>query len=102
MSANEIQILVASITGLLVVLGGGTKWILSHIDAIQTKSAIAEAQARTELSKRLHEEIHVLRMELDKMQAEKRLYLRRIAKLEEFIHAQPDIEIPTMTGWPPL
>jgi len=102
MSASDIQILIGSVTGLFVVLAGGAKWLLSHIDARQVKSELAEAKARTELSDRLHEEIRVLRSEVASMQSEKGLYLRRIFQLERFIHAQPGINIPEMEGWPPV
>lgn len=102
MSAVDIQILLGSIAGVLVVLGGGSKWLLSYVDAIQVKSALAEERARTSLSSRLHEEIKVLRDQLESMRTRENLYMRRIYQLESFIHQQPGIDIPTMTGWPPL
>ena len=102
MTIAEVQILIGSIVGFMAVMGGGSKWMLAHIDAIQVKSALAEERARTELSTRLHEEIKILRYQLERLQNEKSLYLRRIYQLESFIHQQPGIDIPIMTGWPSL
>lgn len=101
MTASEIQILITSLIGLLVVFGGGSKWMLTYIDARQAKSALTESQAREALSAILHEEIRVLRMELATSNANSRLYLRRIYQLESFIHTQLLMPIPAMEGWPP-
>lgn len=101
MNFQDFQILSFSIVGIFAALGGGVKWLTTHLDAKQDKAALAESEARTELSNRLHEEIRVLRIELADMRAEKRLYLRRILQLEAFIHAQPGMAIPLMDGWPP-
>lgn len=101
MNATDIQILLASIGGLFVTLGVGSKWLLMYIDQKQAQSELAEATARTELSTRLYEEIRVLRLELANSHQEKRMYLRRIFQLEAFIHSHPGIQVPQMEGWPP-
>ena len=102
MTPQEIPVFFGSIGALFVILGGGAKWLLAHIEAIATKSALAEERARAVLSARLFEEIKVLREELTRMQVERNVYIRRIYQLETFIHSQPGIDIPTMSGWPPL
>ena len=102
MTPESLTLLIGALGGFLVVLGGGAKWLLSHIDAKDKASALREAEARIELSKRLHEEIDDLRTALTKVQSEKSLYLKRIYQLEYFIHTQPGIDIPAMEGWPPI
>ena len=94
--------LLASLSGLIVLFGGGSKWLLAHIAANAATSALKESEARSLLSEHLHNEIRILRIELAEMHIEKKLYLRRIFQLERFIHAQPGIDIPDMEGWPPL
>lgn len=112
MTVTDFQIFATTAVGILVVLGGAIKWLFMYVDtqqkitlgnteALQRVTALNEANARTELSARLHDEIRVLRVELSDMRAEKRLYLRRILQLEAFIHAQPGISIPPLDGWPP-
>jgi hypothetical protein len=101
MSMTEVQILLASIGGLLVVLGTGTSWLLKHIENLQSKEALENIKARTELAERLRSEINVLRADVAQLQDVNRLYLRRIYQLESFIHQQPGINIPSMNGWPP-
>lgn len=93
--------LLASLSGLIVLFGGGAKWLLAHIAANAATSALKESEARAALSERLHDEIRLLRTELAEMHVEKKIYLRRIFQLERFIHAQPGINIPDMEGWPP-
>lgn len=107
--AAEIQILITALIGLLVVFGGGIKWMLMYIDGKQTKSSLNEADARVALSTMLHEEIRILRQELAisnatiaESNATSKFYLRRIYQLESFIHTQAGISIPTMEGWPPV
>lgn len=102
MSPQEIPVFLGSIGTLLVILGAGAKWLLSHVESIATKSALAEERARAVLSARLFDEIKVLRDELTRMQVERNVYIRRIYQLETFIHSQPGIDIPAMSGWPPL
>lgn len=102
MTPENFPILVGSLVTFLLALGGGAKWLLSHIDAKAIKSALIEERARTELSTRLYEEIKVLREQVARMQVERNVYIRRIYQLETFIHSQPGIDIPTMSGWPPL
>lgn len=101
MTAAEVQILIASLVALFGVMGAGAKWMLSHIDSKQLKSELSEERARTDLSNRLHDEIKVLRDQLQRLVADKSLYLRRIYQLESFIHKHPGIDIPEMDGWPP-
>lgn len=102
MTPSDIQILIGSIAGLLAVVAGGAKWLLTHIETLQIKYALTESGAREKLSDRLHEEIRVLRMQLVDQQLVSRLYLRRIYQLEGFIHRQPGISIPDLDGWPPV
>ena len=92
---------VVAITGLLIAVGGGIKYLLGRVETRIAASAANEKEAREELAKRLNEEIRLLRVELVTAQKDKSLYLRRIYVLENFIHKQPGIEIPTMEGWPP-
>lgn len=101
MSTDNWPALLVAIGGLLAVLGTGIKWLLNKVEARIASSAVKEQEAREALSKRLNEEIYLLRGELVKSQLEKSLYLRRIYVLEAFIHRQPGIEIPDMNGWPP-
>lgn len=105
MTPESITLLIGALGGFFVVVGGGAKWLLSHLDAKEKASALRESEARNELSRRLNEEITTLRTELSVLRLErsqeKTLYLRRIYQLELFIHRQPGIDIPTMDGWPP-
>ena len=102
MSPESITLLLGALGGFLVIIGGGAKWMLSHLDAKDQASALRELEARTELSLRLHEEISALRNEVTKVQNEKSLYLKRIYQLEIFIHRLPNVEIPVMENWPPI
>ena len=101
MTPESVTLFIGALGGFLVVLGGGAKWMLSHLDAKDKASALRESEARNELSKRLNEEITLLRMEISRLQSYQALHMRRIYQLEYFIHAQPGINIPTMEGWPP-
>ena len=102
MTPESLTLLLGALGTFLVALGGGAKWLLSHINAKDIASALRELEARNELSARLHEEIETLRAALNKGHAEKSLYLKRVYQLEYFIHLQAGISIPTMEGWPPL
>lgn len=101
MTAQDIQLLVGAFCALLALVGTGAKWLIGTLEIKYTKLALGEANARDDLSRRLHEEIGVLRLELADMRAEKKLFQRRIYMLEAFIHRQPGIDIPKMEGWPP-
>lgn len=101
MTAVDVQTLLASIGTLLVTVGLGTKWLVMYITSKQAEAALAESSARAELSTRLHEEIRILRLELVGLHTENRVYLRRIFQLEAFLYTQPNVNIPTMEGWPP-
>lgn len=102
MSATDIQIFLASIGGLLVILAGGTKWLLTHIETLQMRASMVEAASREKLADRLHDEIRALRRELEDSQTTSRLYLKRIHQLEAFVHRHFDVELPELDGWPPI
>lgn len=101
MTPQDVTLLIGAIGAFFAILGGGAKWLLSHLDAKANESAKREELARSALSLRLQDEIAVLRADLSRMQGEKSLYLKRIYQLEYFIHTQPGINIPNMDGWPP-
>lgn len=90
-----------AITAFFTILGGGAKWLLSHIEARTKEAASREEIARGALSIRLHDEIAALRLEIVNVHIEKSLYLKRIYQLEYFIHLQPGLNMPPMEGWPP-
>lgn len=102
MTPFDIQVLVGTALAVAAAIATGAKWLLTHVEALQSKATVVESAAREMLSNRLHEEIRVLRVELVSMHGEKKLLLRRIYQLETFIHAQQGISIPDMEGWPPL
>ena len=102
MTATDFVAIGGGIAALLTVLGGGISWLIGTIDKKNADAALAGALAREALASRLQEDITLLRKDIAKLQAEKGLYLRRIYQLEGFIHRLPDIEIPTMDGWPPV
>ena len=101
MTPQDLTLLIGAIGAFFAVLGGGAKWLLSHIDDKALDSARREESARSALSERLQQEINGLRADIAKVQADKALYLRRIYQLEHFIHMQPGINIPEMKDWPP-
>jgi hypothetical protein len=101
MTPESITLLIGALGGFFVVLGGGAKWLLSHLDAKDQAAALRESEARNELSRRLNDEISLLRKDISRMQTERALYFRRIHQLEGFIHRIPGIDIPAMEGWPP-
>lgn len=102
MNATEFQVLLGSVGALLLILGGGSKWLLMHIGSLQATAALAQLESLGKLDSRLREEIHMLRQELLSMHSEKKFLLRRIYQLEAFIHSQPGIDLPIMEGWPPI
>jgi len=117
MSAESLTLLIGSLGSFLLVIGGGGKWLLAHLDAKDTASALRESEARDELNSRLQQEISSLRAELlslkqeraaelltlkQEQAAELALYRRRIYQLESFIHQQPGLVMPIMDGWPPV
>ena len=101
MTPESITLLIGALGGFFIVIGGGAKWMLVHLDAKDTASALRESEARNELSKRLNDEISSLRAALDKLQNVNQLYLRRVYQLESMIHNQPSLDLPSMEGWPP-
>lgn len=101
MTTDQLPALIGAISTLLFLMGGGIKWLLGRVESRIAASLVNEKEAREELSRRLNEEIRLLREDLIAAQKDKSLYLRRIYMLENFIHQQPGIEIPTMDKWPP-
>ena len=119
MSAADIVLLIGAISGLLVVFGGGLKYLLDRVDARaretrllaeaanaltngdMAKARLAELESRMQLSNRLHDDLSVMRAEIETLKHRNALYLQRIYQLEAFIHKQPGIDIPLMKGWPP-
>lgn len=93
--------IITAIAGLIVAFWTGAKWLLTHIEKLQAQAALTNVKSQSELSVRLHEEIAALRLEINLMHSEKRLYLRRIFQLESFIHNHPGVNIPVMADWPP-
>ena len=113
MSATEINALFISTITFLGVLGAACRWVLGRVDAKQKAAedrqekatltlSLKESEARGELSKRLHDEIRVLREEINTMHAAARVMMRRIYDLEETIHNTPGLALPNTEGWPPL
>ena len=102
MSATEFQVLLGSVGALLLVLGGGSKWLLTHISSLQAVAALSQMELLGKLDTRLQDEIRDLRREITSMHTEKKVLLRRIYQLEAVIHKQPNLELPIMEGWPPV
>lgn len=94
--------LLAALAGLLLPVGIGARWLLSHIDGKAAASALAEAKARDALSDQLRKEIDELRGDLRRLEKDKALFARRIYQLEHFIHSMPGVNIPSLEGWPPV
>lgn len=101
MTAQDIPLLLGAFGTFFLILGGGVKWLLTHLDAKTKEMQLVEEKARSEMSVRLHQEINTLRLEMEKLRNEKSIFLRRVYQLERFIHEQPGINIPLMEGWPP-
>lgn len=101
MTPESITLLIGALGGFFVIIGGGAKWMLSHLDAKDQASALRESEARNELSKRMNEEISALRLQLDTVRSTSQIYLRRVYQLEYIIHTHPDMTLPDMEGWPP-
>lgn len=102
MTANDLTLIIAALSGLVGVMAGGAKWLIATVDARNTTAALDQAKAREALSNRLQDEITVLRRDISVLQTKEALYIRRIYQLESFIHRHPGIDIPDMSGWPPL
>jgi hypothetical protein len=109
----ELNTLIGSIGVSYIAILGGFKWILTHIDNKQkllseeaakerAQFALKEAEARADLSRRLHDEIRVLRDDINVMHAGAKLMTRRIYDLEKTIHNTPDLDLPVTFGWPPV
>lgn len=92
---------ITAMAGLLVVFGGGAKWLLMRTDEKNRLAAAEQTELRVALSDRLHDEIRILRQDITRLQNKESLYLRRIYQLENHIHKHPDIEVPDLEGWPP-
>lgn len=113
MSPTEINALFISTIAFFGVLGAACKWVLGRVDAKQIYAeqrqekasltlSLRESEARSELSARLHDEVRVLREEINTMHAEARVMMRRIYDLEKTIHNTPGLALPETEGWPPL
>lgn len=100
--ASEMQLLITSLGGFLVIVAGGIKWLLFYVDSKQTAWALEQSKTQEALSLRLHDEIKTLRTEVVQMHEEKKTYLRRIFQLEALIHTQAGLMMPSTTGWPPV
>jgi hypothetical protein len=102
MTPQDTPLILGALGAFFLTLGGGVKWLLTHLDARTKEMQLTEVAARNELSERLHQEINLLRIEIEKMRFEKAIYIRRIYQLEHFIYSQPGADIPSMEGWPPV
>ena len=102
---GEILPIITAFGLLLTTLGGGAGWLLNRIEAKTLAFEKREGEARQALNDRLQVEIKELNDRLNKMQeersAERSLFMQRVYQLERFIHMQPGISVPEMTGWPP-
>ena len=101
MTAESVTLLLGALGAFFVVIGGGAKWMLSHLDAKDQASALRESEARNALSARMNDEISALRGQLDVVRSSSQIYLRRVYQLEHAIHSQPGMSLPVMEGWPP-
>lgn len=101
MSAESVALLLGAIGTFFVIIGGGAKWMLSHLDAKDQASALRESEARNALSNRMNDEITALRVQLDSVRATSQIYLRRVYQLEYLILTDPNMKLPLMEGWPP-
>lgn len=113
MSPTELNALFISSLAFLGALGAACKWVLGRVDAKQVSAeqrqerdgltlSLRESEARGELSRRLHDEIRILREEIHTMHAAARVMMRRIYDLEKTIHNTPGLALPDTEGWPPL
>lgn len=113
MTPAEINTILISTIAFLGTVGAACKWVLLRVDAKQTAAAqrqerdgltlsLKESEARGELSRRLHDEIHSLRKEIHTMHAAARVMMRRIYDLERTTHATPGLVLPDTEGWPPI
>lgn len=113
MTPAEINTLILTVFGFLGALGAACKWVLMRVDKKQKRAydiqagersalALRESEARAELSRRLHDEIRVLREELQTLHAAARVMMRRIYDLERTIHDTPGLSLPLTEGWPPV
>ena len=101
MTAESLTLLIGALGGFFIVIGGGAKWMLAHLDAKDKAAALRESEARMELTRRMNDEISSLRQDLDSMRGASNVQLRRIYQLEFVIHMTPGLALPEMEGWPP-
>jgi hypothetical protein len=101
MTAEQWPAIIIAAGGFLAIVGTGLKWMLSQFEKRLLASEEAARMARVALDTRLSGEIEQLRMQINVLEAQKSLFLRRIYQLENFIHRMPGLEIPDMKGWPP-
>lgn len=91
---------ITAIGGVLLIFGAGIKWLLGQFKARLAESEKAASEARQALDLRLSAEISGLRSQVNVMEVQRIVFLKRIYQLEAFIHKLPGVEIPDMTGWP--
>lgn len=101
MTVQDFPMLLGAFGAFLLILGGGVKWLIAHLDAKTALMQLVEAKARADMTFMFQNEINTLRIEVEKLRAEKSIFMKRVYQLESFIHDQPGINIPKMTGWPP-
>ncbi len=102
MTVDQIPALFGAIGGLLVIVGSGVRWLLGRFEAKLKESEKVARESREALDKRLSQEIHMLRNQINLMELQKNLFMRRIYQLEGFIHRLPGIDLPEMKDWPPI
>ena len=91
MTFQEINVILGSAGSVLLIIGGGIKYLLMRVDEKNRQAAAEQQKARTELNERLHQEITDLRTVVN----------RRVYALEAYIQAMPGVQLPETPGWPP-
>lgn len=114
---ENIAPIMAAITGLLVVFGGGIRWMIVRMDAnaaanakredeARFAAALREEMARNALSDRLQAEIKQLQTEVNQLREisarltmKNDIFYKRIVHLETFIQSH-SMKLPETEGWP--
>ena len=98
---DQLATIIGAIGGLLIILGGGIKWLMIHIEnKIKIATGVTE-KLQAQLALKTSEEFSALKSSILKLENLNAIYMKRIYQLEKFVHKQPGIEIPDMLGWPP-